>query len=137
MWWVDWHGDRLKTYIAVLPGGRGTRVFFVVKCIWIIYIISEFESEHQNQNTNKIIYSKHLKHHNPIQTVVRLYFRYLSLNYPINNLGVKIDDVIQCNYINTFDVAVVENFNLISVVITTNRRTKIIVLIRRIIPKWW
>ena len=76
-----------------------------------------------------------MKHNNPIQTVVRLYFRYLSLNYPINNLSVKLDDVIQGNDIITFGVAVMENFNLISVVITTNRKTEIMVFIRRIIPK--
>ena len=58
-----------------------------------------------------------------------------SLNYSINNRGVKIDDVIQNNYINTFGVALMENFNLISVVITTNRKTEIIVFIRRRIPK--
>ena len=76
-----------------------------------------------------------MKHNHPIQTVVRLYFWYLSLNYPINNLSVKIDDVIQCNYIIMFGVAVMENFNLISVVITTYRKTEIIVFIRKIIPK--
>ena len=137
MRWVDRHGDRLKTYIAVVTGGRGTKVSLIVKCNWRIYLTSEFESEHQNQNTNKIKYSKYLKHNNTIQTVVWLYFRYLSLNYPINNLSVKLDDVIQGNYIITFGMAVMENFNLISVLITTNRKTLIIVLIRRIIPKWW
>ena len=135
--WVDCHGDRLKTYIAVVTGGQGTKVSFVVKCIWKIWIISEFESEHQNQNTNKIKYTKYLKHNNPIQKSVRLCFWYLSLNYPINNIGVKIDDVIQCNYIITVGMAVMDNFNLISVVINTNRKTEIIVFIRRIIPKWW
>ena len=95
----------------------------------------KFESEHQNQNINKIKYSKYFKHNNPIQTVVRLYFRYLSLNYPINNLSVKIDDAIQCNNIITFGVEVMENFNLISVVIATNRKTEIIVFIIGIIPK--
>ena len=118
-----------------MTGGRGTKVSFVVKGIRRIKIILEFESEHQNQNSNKIIYSKYLKHNNPIQTVVQLYFRCLSLNYPIKNRGVKIDDVIQCNYIITFGVGVMENFNLISVVITTNRKTEIIFFIRRIIPK--
>ena len=76
-----------------------------------------------------------MKHKNSIQTVVRLYFRYLSLNYPINNLSVKLDDVIHVNYIITFGVVVMENFNLISVVITTNGKTEIIGLIRKIIPK--
>ena len=137
MRWVDRHGDRLKTYIAILTGVRGTKVSFVVKCIWRIYQISEFESEHQNQNTNKIKYGKYLKHINSIQTAVRLYFRYLSLNYPINNLCVKTDDVVQCNYINTFGLAVMEKFNLISVVITTNRKTEIFFFILRIFPKWW
>ena len=47
-----------------------------------MYQISEFELERRNQNTNKIKYSEYLKHNNPIQTVVRLHFRYLSLNYP-------------------------------------------------------
>ena len=91
--------------------------------------------EHQNQNTNKIKYSKYLKHNNPIQTVVRLYFRYFSLIDPINNQSVKIDVVIKCNYITTFGVAAIENLNLIIVVITTNRKTEIIVFIKRIIPK--
>ena len=76
-----------------------------------------------------------MKHNNPIQTVVRLYYRYLSLNYPINNLSVKLDDVIHGNDIITFDVVVMENFNLISVLITTNRKTEIMVFIRKIIPK--
>ena len=137
LWWVDCHGDKLNTYISVVTGGQSTKVSFVVKGIWRKRTILEFESEHHNQNSNKIKYSKYLKHNNPIQTVVRLYFRYLSLNYPINNLGVKIDDVIQCNYIITFGVAEMENFNLISVVMTKNRKTEIIVFIRKIIPKWW
>ena len=77
-----------------------------------------------------------MKHINLIQTVVRLYFWYLSLNYPINNLSVKLDDVIHGNDIITFGVAVMENFNLISVVITTNRNTEIMVFARRIIPKF-
>ena len=47
----------------------------------------------------------------------------------------KIGDVIQNNYMNKFGVALMENFKLISVVITTNRKTEIIVFIRRIIPK--
>ena len=84
----------------------------------------EFESERRNQNTNKIKDSKYLKHNNPIQTVVRLYFRYLSLNYPINNLSVKLYDVIHGNYIITVGVSVMENFNLISVAITTNRKNR-------------
>ena len=88
-----------------------------------MYQISEFELERRNQNTNKIKDIKYLKHNNQIQTVVRLYFRYLSLNNPINNLSVKLDDVINGNDIITFDVAVMENFNLITVVITTNRNT--------------
>ena len=95
----------------------------------------EFEPERRNQNTNKIKDSKYLKHDNPIQTVVRLYLQYLSLNYTINIHSVKIEDVIQCNYINTFGVEVMEKFNLISVVITTNRKTEIMVFIRKIIHK--
>ena len=76
-----------------------------------------------------------MKHNNLIHTFVRLYFRYLRLNYPINNLSVKLDYVIHGNDIITFGVAVMKNFNLISVVITTNRKTEIMVFIRRIIPK--
>ena len=76
-----------------------------------------------------------MKHNNQIQTVVRLYFRYLCLNHPINNLNVKLDDVIQGNDIITFGVAVMDNFNLINEVITKNRETEIMVLIRKIIPK--
>ena len=106
MWRVDRHGDNLNTYIAVMTGGQATKVYFVVKGIWRIKIILEFESEHQNQNSNRINYSKYLKHNNQIQTFVQLYFRYLSLNYQINNRGVKIDDVMQCNYIIQFGVAV-------------------------------
>ena len=73
-----------------------------------------------------------MKHNNIIQIVVRLYFRYLSLNNPINNLIVKLDYVIHGNDIITFGVAVMDNFNLISVVITTNRKTEIMVFIRKI-----
>ena len=135
--WVDGHGDRLKIYNAVVTGGSGTKVSFIVKCIWRIYQILVFDSEHQNQNTNKIKYSKYMKHNNPIQTVVQPYFRYLSLNYPINNLSVKLDDVIQGNYIITFVMAVMDTFNLISVGITKNRKKEIMFFIRRIIPKWW
>ena len=76
-----------------------------------------------------------MKHNNPIQTVVRLYFRYLSLNYPINNLIVKLDDVIHGNDIITSGMVVMEKFNLISVVITTNRKTEIMVFIIKIILK--
>ena len=135
--WVDRHGGILKPYIAVVTGGRGTKVSFIVKFIRRIYQIWEFESEHQNQNTNKIKYSKYLKHNNTIQTVVWLYFRYLSLNHPVNNLSVKLDDVIHGNDIIAFDVTVMVNFNPITVAITTNRKTEIMVFIRRIIPKWW
>ena len=66
---------------------------------------------------------------------MRLYFRYLSLNDPINNISVKLDDVIHGNDIITFGVAVMENLNLISVVINTNGKTEIIVFTRNIIPK--
>ena len=100
-----------------------------------IYQISAFELECRNQNTNKIKDSKYLKHNNQIQTVVRLYFRYLFLNRPIHNINVKLDDVIHGNDIITYGVAVMENFNLLNVVITTNRKTEIMVFIRKIIPK--
>ena len=33
---VDRHGDKLNTYIAVLTGGQGTKVPFIVK--WILMI---------------------------------------------------------------------------------------------------
>ena len=88
-----------------------------------------------NQNTNKIKDSKYLKHNNQIQTVLRLYLRYLCLNHPINNLNVKLDDVIHGDDIIMFGVAVMENFNLITVVMTTNRNTEIMVFIRKVIPK--
>ena len=69
-----------------------------------------------------------MKHNNQIQTVVRLYFRYLCLDHPIKNLNVKLDDVIQGNNIITYGVGIMENFNLINVVITTDRETEIVVL---------
>ena len=47
----------------------------------------------------------------------------------------KLDDVIHSNEIITFGVAVMDNFNLISVVITINIKTEIMVFIRKIIPK--
>ena len=53
----------------------------------------------------------------------------------MNNPSVKLDDVIHGNDIITFVVSVMENFKLISVVITTNRKTEIMVFIRKIIPK--
>ena len=34
LWWVDRHGEILITYIAVVIGGRGTKVSFVVEWIW-------------------------------------------------------------------------------------------------------
>ena len=89
-----------------------------------------------DQNTNKIKCSKYLKHNNKIQTVVQLYVRYLSLNHPINNLSVKLDDAIHGNDIITVGVAVMENFKLISAVITKNKNKIIIVFIKIIIrPK--
>ena len=97
--------------------------------------MSSFEPERKNQNISKIKDSKYLKHNNQIQTVVRLYFRYFFLNHPMNNLNVKLDDVIHGNDIITFGVAVMENFNLITVVITKNIKTEIMVLIRKVIPK--
>ena len=47
----------------------------------------------------------------------------------------KLDDVIHGNDIITYSVAVMENFNLISVVSNTNIKTEIMVLIRKVIPK--
>ena len=41
----------------------------------------------------------------------------------MNYLNVKLDDVIRGNDIITYGVAVMENFNLISVIIKTNRKT--------------
>ena len=88
-----------------------------------MYQISEFGSERRNQNTYKIKYSKYSKHNNKIQTVVRLYFRSVCLNHPINNLNVKLYDVIHGNDINTYGMAVMENFSPINVVMITNRKT--------------
>ena len=53
----------------------------------------------------------------------------------MNNINVKLDDIIRGNDIITYGVAVMENFNLINVVITTNRKTEIMVFIRKVIPK--
>ena len=47
----------------------------------------------------------------------------------------KLDDVIHGNEISTYDGAVMDNFNNLSVVINTHRKTEIMVLIRKIIPK--
>ena len=47
----------------------------------------------------------------------------------------KIDDVIINTYIHTFGVALIKNFNLISVVITTYIKKEIIVYMGIIIPK--
>ena len=85
-----------------------------------IYQNSEFESENWNQNTNKIKDSKYLGHNNQIQTVVRINFRYLCLNHPINNFNVKIDGGIHGNDISTYVVAVMDNFNNLSMVIATH-----------------
>ena len=41
----------------------------------------------------------------------------------MHNLTVKLNDVINGNDIITYGVAVMDDFNLISVVITTNRQT--------------
>ena len=76
-----------------------------------------------------------MKHNNQIQTFVRLNFWYLCLNNPINNLNVKLNDVIHGNDTITFGVVAMDNFNLISVVITTNKKTEIMVFIRKVIPK--
>ena len=51
------------------------------------------------------------------------------------NINVKLDDVIHGNDIITYGVAVMENFKPISVVITTDRNTEIMVFIRKVIPK--
>ena len=48
----------------------------------------------------------------------------------------NLDDVIHGNDIITFGVEVMENFNPISVVITTNRKTRVMVFIRKVIPKY-
>ena len=66
---------------------------------------------------------------------VRLNHRHLCLNNPINNINVKIDDVIHVSNISTYDVAVMENLKKLGVVISTHLRTEIIVFIRKIIPK--
>ena len=68
-------------------------------------------------------------------STVTIVVRLFRINYPINNRGVKINDVIINIYINTFGVALIENFNLISVVITTNIMKEIIVYMGIIIPK--
>ena len=57
-----------------------------------------------------------------MKTVVQLNFRYSCLNHPMNNLNVKIDDVIHGNYISKYTVAVMENLKNLSVVITTYLR---------------
>ena len=99
--------------------------------------ISEFESERRNQNTNKIKDSKYLKHNNQIQTFIWIYIRYLCLNHPINNINVKLDDVVHGNDISMHFVEVTEKFNNLSVVIATHWKTEIMIFIRKIIPKWW
>ena len=73
--------------------------------------MSEFESERQNKNTNKIKESKYLKQKNQMQSVVRLNFQYLCLNHLLNNINVKLDDVIHGNDISTNGVVVMYNFN--------------------------
>ena len=79
--------------------------------------------------------SEYLKPNNQIRTVVRLYLWYLWLNHKINNINVKTDNVIHGNDISTYSVAIMKNFNLVSVVITTNRKIEIMVFIGKIIPK--
>ena len=76
-----------------------------------------------------------MKQNNQIQTVIQLNLRYLCLNHPINNLNVKIDDIIYGNEIITYDVVVMDNFNSLSLVITAQLKTEIVVYIRKIIPK--
>ena len=51
------------------------------------------------------------------------------------NLNVKLDDVINGNDISTYDVVVMENFNNLSVIITTHLNKEIMVFIRKIAPK--
>ena len=76
-----------------------------------------------------------MKQNNQIQTVVRINFQYLCLNHPINNLNVKLDDVIHGDENSTYGVAVMDNFNNLSVVIFTHRKIEIMGFIRKIIPK--
>ena len=90
--------------------------------------MSQNTSECWNQNTNKIKCGKYLKHNIQIELVVRLYFRYLTLIHPIKNISVKLDDGMHGSDIITFGVVVMENFNLISVVFTANRKTEIMFL---------
>ena len=47
-------------------------------------------------------------------------FRYLCLNHPIKNLNLKLDDVTHGNDISMYDVAVMDNFNNVSVVVATH-----------------
>ena len=47
------------------------------------------------------------------------------------NLKVTLDDVIHGNDISTYNVEVMNNFNNLSVVITTNRKREIMVSIRK------
>ena len=51
-------------------------------------------------------------------------------NHPINNSNVKLGGVIHVNDISTHGVAVMDNFNILSVVINTHRKTEIMVFIR-------
>ena len=51
------------------------------------------------------------------------------------NINVKLGYVIHGNDISTYGMAVMENSNLVSVIITTNRKTEVMVFIRKIIPK--
>ena len=51
------------------------------------------------------------------------------------NLNVKLGDVIHGNDISTYGVAVMENFKILSVVISTHRNTEIMIFIRNIITK--
>ena len=76
-----------------------------------------------------------MKQNNSLQTVVRLNLQYLCLNSPIENLNVKIDDVIHVNDINMYDIAVMENFDSVNVVINTHLKREIVVSIRKIIHK--
>ena len=66
---------------------------------------------------------------------VRRNLRYLRLYHPMNNINVKIDDFIHGNDIITYNVAVMDNLDKFSVIITTYLEMEIIISIRMTIPK--
>ena len=107
--------------------GLGYQSFF---CCWMnLKIVTHSCTLNRNIGIKMVTKKtcKYLTHNNHFQTVVRLQFRYLHQNYPINTRGVKIDDVIENIYVNIFCVVLIEKSNLISVVITTYIKKKIIV----------